>query len=103
MVGVFKLIFELSSTRVHVCFFDGIRTILFLETILITLTRRKGPESRHFYMEKGSIFSILACFRQNRDNGNSAKIKKKIKIHCLVLIPITYLTQYEPNWGTLTN
>ena len=60
---VFKLIFELSSTRVHT-FFDGFSSE--------NLSPWSGPDNRHFYLEKG----ILAGFRQNSNYGNSAKIKK---------------------------
>ena len=53
-------------------------------------------------MEKGSIFSILACLRQNRNYGNNAKIKKrKNPLSCIILI--SYLTKYEPNRSTLKN
>ena len=53
-------------------------------------------------MEKGSILSILACLRQNRNYGSNAKIKKRKNL-LFCIIPLTDLTKYEPIRSTLKN
>ena len=35
-------------------------------------------------MDIGSMFCILAFFRQNHSYGDNAEIKKNTKIHCFV-------------------
>ena len=45
---------------------------------------RQGPLHGDFFMDKGSISSILALFRQNRNYGYSAQIditKKNVLYH----------------------
>lgn len=46
-------------------FFDGLKTSLPAENDSANLTLWTSLNNRHFDMEKGTIFSILALFRQN--------------------------------------
>ena len=69
-------------------------------TIPLGLKVRQGAEHCHLFVEKGSISSILAFFRQNRNYGYNAQIKKT-KITLSYIIPIRNLYQYEPNRRTL--
>ena len=106
------LIIYVYKNIVHRIFYNELvcyMTEYFITCLLqrnINLSENFSPytalHNRNFYMEKGSIFSILPFFRQNRNYGNNARIKK-IKNTLSCNIPITYLTKYELNRSTLKN